>query len=761
MDAFSTGAIGIKNVFASGGIGRLTGPKIKEYLLDVPEIILLFDADNPGRKASGLIQYEPTDAKKTNIPDIMRQCGYTGIIKIAELSLTDNHSEKDAEGLIIAGKRDVVIKAIQEAREYIPPQRRATENPPLKWDCLSLKRVTAIIKKLTKNLIEDKEPDDVQKFISAILKSVRNKDKKDVEKALIEWGATKEQINAENNISPYILIEFSWKYELSKYLQRTIKVELTPASELLKRIKHHKPIIDIDYEKVKKNKNVIQYFETLGVRAAALIVSDILHGRVIYVESEKLFYFFNDHTWRRVPDVTGIIYNILASVVVYFYENVDFDKMEIKKETLEEIVTGLESRRYRVEIMSEFSQLEDEGVFKTSVLFDGSAICETLTLIDGVMDFSGKEIIYRKSRSDEYRRDILPYTIGEIKKAIKPKEYMQLMNGNFEDADTLESLLFYLSLIISRNTKFKYGAIFIGETNTGKTVTMDILNAALPNMIEPIPSEILISRGKVNFKSGNEATPFLANLEGKGCGLSSETARNLSLNTAFWKQITGGDLIPSRGLYEKARKFTSTAQMIILTNYLPFFDNHDKAVIDRLVIIPFLIQHKKGDKKTIDIEEFKKRIKNENPGIVKLLAEYYIKLKQEYRGAIPFSNICKKYKAIYLEELDTDISRFVKECVIFDVENSPYIEIKLLYHEFLKFNNLTPDTAGKDTISQNAFTRYLKRDYKEVIQKQKKVNNEVLNCFFNVRLKTDTERWSEMPQEPEKQNKPADDDVPF
>ncbi|WP_461256484.1 toprim domain-containing protein [Treponema sp. R80B11-R83G3] len=735
MDAFSTAAIGVKNVFASGGTtAGITGPKVKECLLDVPEIILCFDADEVGRKASGLEAYSPTDKLKTNIPEIMRNAGYTGIIKIAELPLTDNHCEKDPEGLIIAGKRDVVIKAIQEAREYIPPEKKTNEKTPLKWDYLPVKRILAILKKITKKAIEEKEAGDVQLFISAILKAVKNP--KDIEKDLIEWGATKEQIKEKNDVSPYILIEFSWKYGLSKYLQRTIKIELTPASELLKKINRHKPIVDIDFDDMKYNKNVRQFLETLGVRAAAMVVSDILDGHIIYVESEKKYYFFNGHTWRREPDMTGVIYNILIAVMIYYYEKIDLKELGLRKSDIDEIIVKMESRRFRVDIMSEFSQLEQFDVFKTSVLFDGPAVRETLTLIDGVLDFSGKEIIYRKSERDEYRRDVLPYTVQDMKKAINPKQFKEFMKGNFKNEKTLETLLFYLSLIPSRNTKYKYGGVFIGETNTGKTTTMDILQAVFAGMFAQVPAGILVSKG-VRQVTGNEATPYVAKLEGKGCGVASEPGRNLYLNNALWKLLTGGDMLTARDLYQSPHDFVPTAQIVILTNHLPLFDSHDNATIQRMVIIPFLVEHKKGDKDFINIDEFKKKIIPEYTGIIKMFIDYYIKLKYELGGAIPLSDECKKYKQSYIEELDTDIDRFVKDCIKFDVADDAFVRVQEVYERYLKYYNFTSADSGKEALTRQKFTRYFKRDYKLVGYKQKKVQNVVDLYFFNIRLKPD------------------------
>ncbi len=762
MDAVSTTAIGIENCFAAGGTNGVTSPKIKAFLLEVPEIVLCFDADEAGRKASGLIPIDTvSDKRKTNVPDIFRVAGFQGKIKIAELSKTEN--EKDADALIIAGKQQIVIRAIQEAREYVPPEKKADEKTDIKWDYLTEKRVQNILKKITKEAIEEKEPDDVQLFISAILKCCRKQ--KNIENDLLEWGATKEQIKEKNDVTPYVLIEFAWKYGLSKYLQRIIKIELTPASELLKRINRHKPIVDIDYEEIKTNKNVAQFLETYGVRAAALMVSDILDGRIIFVKSEKEYYFFNGHTWKPEPDMTGVIYNIIIAVMLYFYEKIDLKELGFKKSDIDEIIQKMEGRRFRVEIMQEFSQLEQYDVFKKSVLFDGHAVRETLTLIDGVMDFSGKEIVYRKSAREEYRREVLPYTIEQMKKASSPNRFKKFMAGNFKNEKTLETLFYYLSLIPSRNTKYKYGGVFIGETNTGKTATMDLISAVYPGMLKPIPAEILVSKG-LRQVSGNEATPHIAGVEGKGCGIASETGRNLYLNNALWKLLTGGDPLTARDLYQSPHEFIPTAQILILTNYLPLFDSHDNATIQRMIIVPFLIEHKRGDKALIQIDDFKEQIKSEYPGIVKMFADYYIKLKHEHNGAIPLSDECKRYKQLYIEELDTDLDRFVKDNIDFIMEDNAFEETQTVYERYLKYYKFTAEDAGKEALTRQKFTRYLKRDYKQIVQKQKKINGKPELCFFNIRLKKDTgqthePRAEETPEKKPTQYAPPPDENPF
>jgi phage/plasmid-associated DNA primase len=339
------------------------------------------------------------------------------------------------------------------------------------------------------------------------------------------------------------------------------------------------------------------------------------------------------------------------------------------------------------------------------------------------------------------------------------------MKGNFKNEKTLETLLYYLALIPSRNTKWKYGGVFIGETNTGKTTTMDILQAVYPNMLKSIPAEVLVSKG-LRQVSGNEATPHIAGLEGKGGGLASETGRNMYLNNALWKLLTGGDVLSARDLYQSPHEFVPTAQVIILTNYLPLFDSHDNATIGRMIIIPFLIEHKRGDKDLINIDEFKEKIKPEYPGIIKLFMEYYIKLKHEFNGNIPLSDECKKYKQLYIEELDTDIDKFVKDNIHFEIADDAFIEVQKVYERYLKYYNFSAEDSGKEAFTRQKFTRYFRRDYKMVGYKQKKIEGKPELCFFNIRFKPETGKTAE-PSPPgdtppaAKRTAPAPDDNPF
>jgi phage/plasmid-associated DNA primase/5S rRNA maturation endonuclease (ribonuclease M5) len=753
MNAVSCSAIGIKNVFATGGTNGLTKPLIKKYLLEAKELIIFFDADPAGRIMSGLdpIKKEGKGVK-TNLPAKLRQAGYKGIIKVAELPPVAESGGKDQDALIITGKKKIVLDALENAREYTEPEPEKKPSGSLweAYDAISIKRMRSLLSKIKKNDLDDI---DVNPFISACVKSCKHSETR---QELAKWGATPEELEIKDDTSPYFLIEACGKYGVSKYIKNEIEKALVPASEILKRIKNQQTIVDIDFDKMAKNENALQFITTKGVHSAALMIADILDNKMVYVESEKRHYFFNGHTWQREPDMPNIAYNFLCSMMRYFLENHIGNKS-----TLFEIMTKIEGRKFRVEVSQDFSGLPQ--VFNESILFDGPTVRETLTLADGVIDFSGSEIIYRKSKREEYRREMLPYKVNDIKNAGTPEKFLEFMKGNFKDEKTLETLLYYISLIPSRNTQYKYGGIWVGKTHTGKTTTVELLSYIYEGMFTRINADILVTRDK-RRASGNEATPYIARLEGKGLGVAQETERNGILNNALWKDLTGGDTLTARGLYQMPHDFVPTAQILVCTNHQPRFDAHDDATIDRMIVIPFSVQHEKGKEGTIQQTAIYSKLRPEYPAVVKFFSEYYIRLRNEFDGLIPLSAECANYKQNYVKEMETDLDKFVNDNLEIDMSGNAFEKVQDVYDRYLQYYDIKAD--DKQAITRNKFVRYIKSDWIEINYKQKKINGEPVLCFFNVRLKP----LSGKTEEPgagggkiinDNRREPPEDEMPF
>jgi phage/plasmid-associated DNA primase len=262
---------------------------------------------------------------------------------------------------------------------------------------------------------------------------------------------------------------------------------------------------------------------------------------------------------------------------------------------------------------------------------------ERLILKDGVLDISGPYIRYTQKEPEEETLSHLPYTTAELFDAKPPARFLDFLASTFPDEKTAETALFYLSLIVSKNTEFKYGGIFLGGPETGKTALMTILAEALPLYIH------FFSIPKFQVKPVD-----LAIMDGLGAAVIQELDSGSRIETAIYKSLTGNDTLTGKFLYKEPFKFTPTAQLIIITNHFPRFSNIDDALTARIVVIPFSVPRRRGEPGTIPVSKLKESFRAEFPSIVKLLAGCYVLLKHKHNGIIPQSKQCKKLKKIYL-----------------------------------------------------------------------------------------------------------------
>jgi hypothetical protein len=709
-------AAGIENVFSTGGTGGLKDEQIKAYLFDTPEIIICFDNDDGGRKSSGL---DP--AVKKHIPQRLIDAGYLGRIRIAEIP--SDYPDFDPEDLILTGKLDVLLKTLQEAKEYKKPtlfkgyEKQEVQTALMSFAALSVKRLKCLLRKLP---IANLDPSDIQPFIATCIQAF---DDQETLPLLETWGATPDQLKTTIDITPSFLLNIADKY-LSKYLRLQIEKELTPAEELLKRIRIQNVIVEIDFEEIELYSYTKQFVYSGEHRAGAELTASVLNGRMIYVEEDKRFYFFDGHVWKYEPDTAGVIYGILGSVLRYF-----INIQPTLKNTFFPLVTKIGDSSFLVKVKKLFGDLE--GVHKERIHFDNINIKETVTLLDSVMDFTGNSIIFRNSRPEEYRYYVLPYTTEQIKNTV-PENFEQYMHSTFPDNDTWETVMCAFSLIQSRNVEdFKNGIFLIGDHDTGKTTMVKLLTAIYKDMVTSVQKDLFVSKNKFS-SSGNEATPELAKMINKGAVFVGEIEDDDRLILSRFKMVTGGDPISFRQLHKASDTFQSTAIPVIYTNYLPRFDQHDAAVIRRLIVIPFTQTHKMDSRDTKFPQEILTELKPEFPGIIRTFAEYYIKVKKFYERRIPISKECESRKSVYIKAQENELDEFIKTNIIFDKAGVEIIS--QLYARYLAYFEY--EEGSKNSYSRTYFTQFILKNYGESVERVSKcIDGKTYRCFVGVTLK--------------------------
>lgn len=747
IDAIAANAAGIENVFAAGGVKLLTEERIKECIVpaNIKSIVIMFDNDKEGHEQGGYT-YIPKTAKPNNLPRKLIAAGYTGKIKIADLSQFGEY--KDSDEIVLHNEVERIRNAIKNAKEWqeIPEK----EIKKIVKGSLPLK----ILKKLLDKIpLDTLDSEDVQPFIDAFF-NASNYDTATINKLLSDWGATAFQLEQKHNVAPIYLCDIGYKYNLSRHYTDTIKNACLSKADVQQIIGlSDNDKIKIDISKLDQD-DLTRFIDIKEEFAAANLLEQLLEDRLIFDESTDCFYSFNGLVWAHLPDANWVCYNYLSAILKELLKRAKeegnskyFSKLLKVKETL-----GKYS--FCKTVMKALS--EKPTIFRKMVTFDGVKIAETLTLQDSVLDFSGKKIIFRKARPQEYRKHQLPYFRADVENAPTPEKFLQFMRGNFEKPteeelhgklETMETLFYFLSLIGSRKATFKVGGFFIGQGNTGKTTLIRIIEEIYSGMCQKIPSKFIMNSNR--FSNSNGPDPEKAKLEGIGVAISDETQRNDSLNGSLFKELTGGDIITARALNCPPRQFFPTAQLIISTNFAPKFDAKDPATIDRMVVIPFKVAHNKGDPNTMSEADIFAMLRPEYGAIVKMFAEYYIRLKTEHKTKIPLSWECEEHKKDYIEGQETNLDRFVSENIIFVRNEKEWVPLKELYHRYCAFYNIALDASGnpcdREDWTQNKFTRFMRADYPQFKVKQKRVPGEIapVQIAYNIRLKEITPVQSE------------------
>jgi len=121
-----------------------------------------------------------------------------------------------------------------------------------------------------------------------------------------------------------------------------------------------------------------------------------------------------------------------------------------------------------------------------------------------------------------------------------------------------------------------------GPEATAKSTLTEALMAAMGDYATPANAELFLARDRV----GGPREELVA-LDGARLIVVAEFERERRMNEALLKQLTGGDTISARGVYERERAFVFVGKLWFHTNHIPAMSDDDGAVWRRARIIPF------------------------------------------------------------------------------------------------------------------------------------------------------------------------------
>ena len=324
-----------------------------------------------------------------------------------------------------------------------------------------------------------------------------------------------------------------------------------------------------------------------------------------------------------------------------------------------ETSTQLKSTKYKNDCMVECKEL----LYDKNFLGKLDSNIYLIGFENGVYDL--KENIFRNGSPNDY----VSYTtninyVEYDENNTYIKEVYSLLKKIQPDPELFEYLLMSLSSYLDGQIAHEKFIIWTGTGSNGKSLLVLFFEQIFGDYCTKLPISLLTrSRG-----SSSAASPEIAKTLGKRFCVMQEPEENDRINVGLMKEITGGDKIEARGLYQEPVIFKPQFKLLLTCNELPKIPSNDGGTWRRLRVLPFLSEFVD---EPIKENQFKKdphlseKLKQDEyvEAFMSILLHYY-KMYQEHGLHEPSEVL--KYTSEYRKCSDL-YSEFIEDNIDYDI----------------------------------------------------------------------------------------------
>lgn len=416
-----------------------------------------------------------------------------------------------------------------------------------------------------------------------------------------------------------------------------------------------------------------------------------------YCAEHKAWYTYFEGAWRKDEGailVSEKIKDFVRLMILYCGEIVDDDTR--KKYTV--FVNKMGDRRMRDRILKDAT-----GELRISAAsFDSNPYlinCQNGT-------YSLEDFSFREARWDDFITMQTNFR-HTVRRDVKCKRWEQFMDevtqGDKDKADFLQRALGYSMLGMS-NEECMF--ILHGKTTrNGKSTLLNTIETMLGDYAKVVPVG-MICRGD-RQKDAEAASPTLAELKGKRFVTMSESNEYGKLDEEKIKQLTGGEKISARALYQSAITYKPQFTLWLSCNDLPMVTDKSLFASERIKVVEFNRHFTPEEQDTHLKDELCEQ--SSMSGIFMWLVRGYIRYKE--RGLTmsdDLKKVVKKYENdndIVLQFLEARCERHSEEDQFNTKDSRVLIKAKDLYQAF----KIWAKSEGAYVLSARKFNAEMER----------------------------------------------------
>lgn len=383
-----------------------------------------------------------------------------------------------------------------------------------------------------------------------------------------------------------------------------------------------------------------------------------------FCDERKSWFTYSDGIWHK--DVNGLlvmekIKEFTRLMILYCAEIND----ESNRDKYFKFIQKLGDRRFRERIMRDAASVNPIS----AKMFDSNPYL--INCLNGTYDL--EHMIFREHDWKDYltMRTNFEYT---MQRDIRCDRWEQFINevtmGDKDKADYLQRALGYS--ILGTNKEECMFILHGKTTRNGKSTLLNAIHHLLGDYASVSPVSIICKTDR--SKNAEAASPTIAALKGKRFVTMSENNQYGKLDEEVIKQLTGGEEINARNLYESVMTFLPQFTMWLSCNDLPAVQDKSLFASDRVRVIEFN-KHFSETERDINLKDVF-RTKEAMRGIFSWLLAGHFKYK---RFGLKMSDDMKKVITQYEKDNDL-ILLFLEECC--ETSESEATLRKVLYDNY-------------------------------------------------------------------------------
>ena len=376
---------------------------------------------------------------------------------------------------------------------------------------------------------------------------------------------------------------------------------------------------------------------------------------------------------------------------------IELEKVNNELKTLKKTIISLRKTAYKKELMQESKFIFYDETFETKL----NETKHLLVFKNGVFDFN--ECVFRPGKPTDYMSHSTGINYQEYNSNIPETHRVMEIFSQIHPNETLRNFFFNtLALGLNGNQLDQKLDIWTGTGANGKSITVDFLSNSLGDYFSTPPITLLTMKRA----SSSNASPDLMSLKGVRIAIFQEPEHNDTLKTSILKQLTGGDYISGRELYQQQQKFKTQLKTFLACNDLPKIPTTDGGTWRRIRVLGF---ESKFVNEPIKPNEYKidVRLQQEIPNLVNafmsIIIEHYKMLrKKKFKYSEPNEvlHFTKEYKK------DSDITQeFIDEHIENSDNEKDQVKCKDLYSIYTDW--LRENYPGTKVININDFKRQM------------------------------------------------------